>query len=111
MFGVPCTPIIHEVHVTTLVTTNWLLTVGTVVGGTIAGAVAGFVAGHDRSSSKPRPLDGPHFDPVDEERINQAATEWAANHGRTGSEGLVAQKLRLLRELQQERRWRRGWPQ
>jgi hypothetical protein len=101
-------PCVHQAHSATNVG-SWLTATLIIGGGTVAGGIAGWFACRFRHPVKSQPDQLPSIDAVDEQQIGQVAADWAASHGRTQDQDLVAQKLRLFRQLQQRRITRRGW--
>jgi hypothetical protein len=104
--------IVHTVHATTVLTTSVATTVLTIVGGTVGGVVGGILVSRCKTKRphRPGPMNGPPVDPLEDEHIRRVAHQWAVAHNSAEHEQRLVNKLRLMRRLQQERRWHRGWP-
>jgi hypothetical protein len=80
-----------------------------VLGGAGAGAVAGWWTARRQSGSAA--FDDLGFDPDLDEKITQAARQWAVRQGEPDAAPFVANKLRLVHVLKRgrsRRRWRRS---
>lgn len=108
----PFAPSAPDVEVVKIMTNNTMDLAIAALAGSAAGAIAGSIVrqlGHWLRST-PRPASPPEPDRGEDIVINQAAAQWAEEHGWVDHETRLADKLRLMRQLQRERRWRRGWP-
>jgi hypothetical protein len=83
----------------------------TIVGGTLSGAVGGLVSWWllQHRHVKSLPLHQPAIRRDVEERISEAASQWAAAYGQPAAAPLLARKLRLAYLLNQRRRRRWSW--
>jgi hypothetical protein len=80
----------------------------TIIVGALSGAVGGLAIWWllQQRHVKRLPLHQPAIGRDVEERISQAASQWAAAHGRPAAAPLLARKLRLAYVLNQRRRRR-----
>jgi hypothetical protein len=96
--------------VTVMVVILAALMAGT-IGGILAGVLAGWWFTRRTSSVSPFSPDPVTLDPDVDDRIGQAASEWARSHNQPEAAPFVANKLRLFYSLRERhRRGRdRGW--
>jgi hypothetical protein len=96
--------------VTVMVVILAALTAGT-LGGAIAGVLTGWWFARRTSSVSTFPRDHVTLDPDVNDRIGQAASEWARSHNQPEAAPFVANKLRLFYSLRERHRRRgdRGW--
>lgn len=95
---------------THILTVFFALLVGTFSGTLAGGALALWLLRHGRADAVPA-ADALPVDPDTDEQIKRAASRWAEAHGRPDAAHLIADKLRLVynlnrrRQRRPERRW------